>query len=236
MRGRRGLPSKAVSIFFSRQTRATTRWFPSTPKPVRPEFRLADRRANFLLPPATRKFPRQRRLKAETACFASPPVQTGVDGDAVKPGGKFRRAAKFANLLVGAEESLLREILGIGARAGHPKCQRMNHVLMIANQLFKSRQVAILTLQHQFCHRRRPCGFLLPGQTNAEAKSFELFFRRAPGGSGAHHTVGNGRRKVDHLLYDIHLTSRTGNGTQNIVNLSAQSHRLPQIKAAAGQK
>ena len=60
-----------------------------------------------------RKVPGTIRLELKPPRLALTPVQAGVDGDAVKPGGKFRRAAKGADLLVGADERLLREILGV---------------------------------------------------------------------------------------------------------------------------
>ena len=56
-------------------------------------------------------------VQMKTPGLALPPIQAGVDGDAVKPGGKFRRAAKRADLLVGTDERLLREI---SASAGDP--------------------------------------------------------------------------------------------------------------------
>ncbi len=90
-------------------------------------------------------------MELKTPCLALTPVQTGVDRDAVKPGGKFCRAAKRANLRIGTDECLLREILGVRQRAGHSECERMDHALMVANQFFKSRRAAILRLQHQFC-------------------------------------------------------------------------------------
>jgi hypothetical protein len=95
-------------------------------------------------------FPGTVCLKMKPPRLALTPVEAGVDGDPVKPGGKFRRAAKGSDLLLGADESLLGKILGVRKRAGHPICERMDHVLMIAYQRFKSRRVAILTLQHQF--------------------------------------------------------------------------------------
>src|ERR1035437_2298155 len=48
------------------------------------------------------------RVEMKTPRFALTPVQADVDGDAVKPGGKFRRAANRTDLLVGADKRLLR--------------------------------------------------------------------------------------------------------------------------------
>ena len=54
-------------------------------------------------------------LEMQTPCLALTPVQAGVDRDAVKPGGKFRRAVKCADLRIGADECLLREIFGVAS-------------------------------------------------------------------------------------------------------------------------
>ena len=43
----------------------------------------------------------------------------------------------------------LSEVFGVSRRSSHPKCQRMNHALMLANQRFKGRRIAILTFPHQ---------------------------------------------------------------------------------------
>ena len=81
--------------------------------------------------------------------LVAPPVQAGVNGDAAKPGGKLRAAREGIEPFIGADECLLRQVLGVGRRAGHPECQRVNHMLVIAHERFKSRWLAIFTLQHQ---------------------------------------------------------------------------------------
>ena len=52
------------------------------------------------------------------------------------------------NVILGADEGFLGQILGIGQGARHPECQRMDHALVGANERFKSLRMAIPALQH----------------------------------------------------------------------------------------
>ena len=110
-------------------------------------FTFSRRNSRFGLPAG--HLPGTAGVSTKTARLIPPPVQSRVNGDAAKPRRKFRAAVEGIDLPVGANERLLRQILGIGGRPCHSKCQRTNHVLMLAYQRFKSRRPAILTLQHQ---------------------------------------------------------------------------------------
>ena len=48
-------------------------------------------------------------LQFKSPRLALTPIQAGIDGDAVKPGGELGSTTEGANLLVGAKKRLLRE-------------------------------------------------------------------------------------------------------------------------------
>lgn len=74
------------------------------------------------------------------------PVEAKVDGDAIEPGGEAGVAAEAAELAVGLEEGVLREVGGIREGAGHAIGEGVYHALVAFDELRKRLMIAMLAL------------------------------------------------------------------------------------------
>ena len=86
-------------------------------------------------------------MKLFAPLLLPPPIQTDIDGEAVKPRRKFRRAVKRIQLAIGPDKRFLGQILAADQRWSC-KCECVNHLLVLANQCLKRRMVAVSALRH----------------------------------------------------------------------------------------
>jgi hypothetical protein len=77
---------------------------------------------------------RSLRMNVVPATFPATPIHAQINGDFTKPGGKLGAAIKGGQLPVGAQKSILRQFFGIVERAGHAKCDRPDHFLILIYQ------------------------------------------------------------------------------------------------------
>ena len=78
-----------------------------------------------------------------TAATARGFVLRQVLGDGEKPGRKPRITPKAPQLLEHLDKRLLRQIFGLLQGTGHTICQRVDHVLITLDQLFKCLMIAL---------------------------------------------------------------------------------------------
>ena len=76
------------------------------------------------------------------------PIQALVNGNPVEPRGEVCFGPKPIQVLVSVDEGLLGQILRVRQRAGHPIAERVNHALMVFDQIFNSAVVALLALDY----------------------------------------------------------------------------------------
>ena len=116
------------------------------------------------------------------ALFLPPPVQAGVHRNAIEPGGKLGRTLKGIQLLIRPHKRLLRQVLTIGQRPGHAKGQRMDHLLILADQFGKGCMIAVPALCNQiFSSSVSPMRCNLTNRTPANERTFDFFLRGHPG-------------------------------------------------------
>jgi hypothetical protein len=82
-------------------------------------------------------------MKLFTPCTALFPVETGVQRDSIHPRRELRFTPEVIQPLKGPEERLLRQVGGIGQRAGHTISQRVYHTLMAQHQFPEGLRIAL---------------------------------------------------------------------------------------------